>query len=709
MRLKTLRYSLSATDPGRSRLIQAAAVATGMLLSALWANAVVTTLHAAPALLTVGISMAMQMGLTPHDATARGRLVTTAAMLVPAALGAVSVTLLSQWREVAIALLVMVAGGATWVRQFGPRATALGFAAFFGCFFPLLLNVTVADLGPYLLTVVGVVASLSLLRALLLLQRPGHQIDLLLRELRTASAAALTAAEHLDARHPKALRMRLARMDNVAEAISRWQQGTETSRFVDADEGTFGALVLEARIAVEQACAELAKPRSAGSPAEDATARALLRALYTVLDRSSDAAVVAAAAEQAKTALRHLDSAADDRVLVARLARSVLAHQRLRRVSVHDSAPHPRQLAEIDVATAQTPAASSAGRADWWDWRQWSLFTRLAVQVMIATLLATVVGELISASRWYWAVLTAFVVFVGASSRGAILTRAYNRVLGTAAGLVVGVALVTLVHDREPLLAALSIASAFGMMYFGPLLYLYNAFFTTTLLVSLYGLLGDLDTQVMELRIGETVAGALTGVLCAYLIFSSNSRPTLLAKVHAYFQALDGLFTAGRTALTTRTSGQDVLSASARLQSALLDVDSAVTAMSAAMIGAGRLQRRPVVHLLYVGARAAEGFGASAIAVTKAEDAVLAPDAAAALDDVLARLRTAAGEAERSFAPDSASGVDDDSGGGDLDTFVVDRLDRLSLDPLSPQSDAFDSLAAVGWALQHVARTNRRS
>jgi uncharacterized membrane protein YccC len=44
-----------------------------------------------------------------------------------------------------------------------------------------------------------------------------------------------------------------------------------------------------------------------------------------------------------------------------------------------------------------------------------ALTTRQAVQVGIAASLAIVVGELVSPARWYWAVLTAFLVFAGTS------------------------------------------------------------------------------------------------------------------------------------------------------------------------------------------------------------------------------------------------------------------------------------------------------
>ena len=76
--------------------------------------------------------------------------------------------------------------------------------------------------------------------------------------------------------------------------------------------------------------------------------------------------------------------------------------------------------------------------------------TKAAIQVAVATSAATILGELISPDRWYWAVLTAFLVFTGVSTRGEILTRAGHRIVGTIAGVVAGVLLAALVGHNPP-------------------------------------------------------------------------------------------------------------------------------------------------------------------------------------------------------------------------------------------------------------------
>ena len=71
-------------------------------------------------------------------------------------------------------------------------------------------------------------------------------------------------------------------------------------------------------------------------------------------------------------------------------------------------------------------------------WKPWvrAPTSRMTVQVVVATAIATGVGELISASRWYWAVTTAFLVFVGANTGRH--PWASRRVAGTLAGVAVG-------------------------------------------------------------------------------------------------------------------------------------------------------------------------------------------------------------------------------------------------------------------------------
>jgi uncharacterized membrane protein YccC len=316
---------------------------------------------------------------------------------------------------------------------------------------------------------------------------------------------------------------------------------------------------------------------------------------------------------------------------------------------------------------------------------------------MVAAAVATIACDAISASRWYWAVLTAFVVFVGTTTRGGILTRAYGRVMGTVVGLFVGGGLVLLAHDQKPLLVAICVVAAFGMMYLGPIRYLYSAFCMSAMLVSMYGLLGDLDTQILELRIDETVTGAVIGVLCAYLIFSANSRPALTAKIDAYFSAFDGVLSAGRNALTAPGGSAEVLAAVRQLDAALIDVDKFAAGMSVAFIGPRHSRRGPFVHLFYLGARTSERFALSALAVTMSDPVrVCDGDAASALDDALDHVRGNAVKARASLDA-AVDNIESD------DSAILGLLARIPFDALSPQASALLDLSRINWVMRHIA------
>ncbi|WP_031113661.1 FUSC family protein, partial [Streptomyces sp. NRRL S-146] len=115
--------------------------------------------------------------------------------------------------------------------------------------------------------------------------------------------------------------------------------------------------------------------------------------------------------------------------------------------------------------------------------------TRAAVQVAVGSSLAIVGGELLSTQRWYWAVLTCWIVFINTSSTGEILVKGYRRLLGTVFGVVAGIALAGLVGNHTWTAFALVLVLIFAMFYSAPLSYTLMSFFVTAMLGLLYTLL----------------------------------------------------------------------------------------------------------------------------------------------------------------------------------------------------------------------------
>ncbi|MFE0629905.1 FUSC family protein [Streptomyces sp. NPDC058864] len=143
--------------------------------------------------------------------------------------------------------------------------------------------------------------------------------------------------------------------------------------------------------------------------------------------------------------------------------------------------------------------------------------TRQAFQAVLAGGIAVAVGQALSEDRWYWAVGTAWWIFVNTTSRGETLVRGFRRVLGTVTGIVAGLAVALPLHGAPEPTAALVAVCVFGIFYTAPVSYSWMMFFVTVMAGLLYGLLGILHPGLLALRLGETAVGAL-GAAVAVLV-----------------------------------------------------------------------------------------------------------------------------------------------------------------------------------------------
>ncbi|WP_406841418.1 FUSC family protein [Streptomyces sp. AHU1] len=144
--------------------------------------------------------------------------------------------------------------------------------------------------------------------------------------------------------------------------------------------------------------------------------------------------------------------------------------------------------------------------------------TRAAVQVSVGSTLAIVGGELIAPQRWYWAVLTCWVVFLNTSSTGEILVKGYRRLLGTVLGVIAGVVLAGAVGSHTWTAFALVLLFVFAMYFTAPVSYVLMSFFVTAMLGMLYTVLNTYSSAVLVLRIEETALGAVCGMVAALVV-----------------------------------------------------------------------------------------------------------------------------------------------------------------------------------------------
>jgi uncharacterized membrane protein YccC len=271
--------------------------------------------------------------------------------------------------------------------------------------------------------------------------------------------------------------------------------------------------------------------------------------------------------------------------------------------------------------------------------------TRTAVQVVVAGALSIAVGGLVVPGQWYWAVITAFVVFAGAASRGELLVRAWSRVAGTLAGLVAGVVVATLVTGHPVAQGIAVCACVFLAFYLLPISYGLMTFFVTTMVGVLYGLLGRFSIAFLEVRLVETVIGAVAGGVAALFVLPTRTHGVVTESADAFLTPLAELL---RDAADDLRAGPEVrpLAAAAR------EVDDRMHALLASAnplgryrFGDTRARYERWRQLVTTGAAAARGFARTVgpAAVTSDADT---RDRLAELADIVADLARAVAEQE---------------------------------------------------------------
>ncbi|MET9294200.1 FUSC family protein [Streptomyces sp. NPDC003077] len=202
----------------------------------------------------------------------------------------------------------------------------------------------------------------------------------------------------------------------------------------------------------------------------------------------------------------------------------------------------PGQLPELYGATALALAASSFVRFGLWCYERRMPptavpaplaarglarpTTRLAVQNTVAGALALVVGQAVSDERWYWAVGTAWWIFVNTASRGETLVRGFRRVVGTLAGISVGLLVAVPLHGAPVPTAVLVAVCVFGIFYTAGPSYSWMMFFVTVMAGLLYGLLGVLHPGLLGLRLEQTLVGALGAAVAVAVVLPVTTHAT---------------------------------------------------------------------------------------------------------------------------------------------------------------------------------------
>lgn len=474
---------------------------------------------------------------------------------------------LSPYPVVGDVVFVAVMVSAVFLRRLGPRGTALGMIAFISYFFALFLHATLGQL-PGLVVAVAVGALISvLMRALLQRAHPDRELRRMLSALAVWAAAVIgTLARairdgRLDERRRRRLRARLTRSGDVATIVEGRLDAAEQPLLDTIGNDELGVRVLDFQLSVEHLVAVTAPMLSDGD-ALPTPARAHLAETLDLVRAALQADPGGRVDHRLSRAAARLDADTDTDT-DERL-------DRLRRTLRHtlDSwqrtvEPRPGDLAALDEPASVT-ADEGAADAETEPSEGLSDTFRQAVQVGVATTLAIVVGELLSPTRWFWAVIAAFVVFTGTSTRGETLSKGWQRVLGTLVGVGAGVLVAALVGGNTVLALALIGVCLFLGFYLMQVSSGIMIFFITTMLALLYGLLGQFSVGLLVLRLEETAAGATIGVLVAALVLPASTRRAAGEALGDFLRDLGELLTHVTAILTGATSTDSSTAVEAR-------------------------------------------------------------------------------------------------------------------------------------------------
>ncbi|QTZ95580.1 FUSC family protein [Streptomyces auratus AGR0001] len=543
----------AASDPGLLRLMAGLRTVGAIVLTLL----VLALLGTGVPLMVAGSMVAMVSTFAIREKEVRGQAITLALGL-PVALAAMSLGAVLHTLVIAgDVFFVLLIFGAVYSRRFGDRGTALGLIGFQVYFISLFVQASVPTLPVLYLTLAVAIASSALVRFAVVPQTPQRTLGRLREAFRARLAQLLATQNELLDVDPEELdkvlddlRRHTARLHEAALLIQGLlEEGTRD----EAAAGLVQRRVAEAEVAAERLGMLLLNARSAGRadtltmhlphapvPAtgtrirtEDDAIRTLrrdLNALLVLVARPAPGGRGTALAHVRNRLLGYRD---EDNLPLAspavqdvfrglgEAARSVLGLRLALDGPQDESDDSPATTRSREEFDAEDLAIVVAEETEEPTDDRTGLqrpTTRAAFQVAVGSTLAMIGGEFLSSQRWYWAVLTCWVVFLNTASTGEILVKGYRRLVGTVLGVVAGVALAGLVGNHTWTAFALVLLCVFGMFFTAPLSYALVSFFVTAMLGLLYTLLNTYSLDVLVLRIEETALGAACGIIGAVLV-----------------------------------------------------------------------------------------------------------------------------------------------------------------------------------------------
>jgi uncharacterized membrane protein YgaE (UPF0421/DUF939 family) len=537
-------------------------------------------------------------------------------------------------RVISLALLAVTLAVGTYCRRFGPPGFMGGMLGFMGAFLGFFIQdyVSLSDFGWLAAEVLIGVAGIIVVHFALFRPRMETAVRRMQRSYSArARSLASEVAELFEAtirsgkseenqREEQRLQRQLLRLNEAALLIDAqlspaavppgWSAATLHQRLFDAEV----ALSNAARFALTLA----RRPLPAPAPA------LIVAALAGIRDADLTAVFDSAAHTRELAEDRCREVGPDDCILLQRFATSVtdlgiaLRALRLDPASLppDDALPDNTENEEFQPQVATFggwlpgsafiagAASQERGGNGLIERIRLAPYARIAIQMGIAVGAAIVVGDAISGRRFYWAVIAAFITFMGANTAGEQMRKSVFRVAGTVVGVIVGSVLAHLVGDVVWLQIVVIMVSLFLGLYLFRVNYAFMTIGITVMVSQLYVELGEFSNSLLLLRLGETAVGAGVAILTVLLVLPLHVGRVARVAARQQLEALADLAdrSLDRLADPARAAGSDL-----ELRAAARRVDVAYQALVATI----RPMRTPLFGSL---AERVAGFLATAVA-----------------------------------------------------------------------------------------------
>lgn len=581
--------------PGRQTAEQAAAVAAqhhAAVVMAIMVGAV------------IGMISAFAATMFPRP---RELMVSLVLMPLPMIAGMALGLALAPHRLAALASLVLVLAAGGYLRRFGARGFLAGQLLFMGDFFGFFLArlVSIADIG-WLIGIIAVGSAVAILAQFTLFY-PSRRLALhrMRRSFGVRSgrlaAAALAVVDHPGDRSAgRRLHRLLIRLNETALMIDA--QLADPAALPRG--GTAAALhqrVFDAELALTN-MARFAE-RLAGLELPTELRAQLRRVLSAVGAHDPDSAELAAetirlALQSERLRGQQVAGAAPIRrpplprttaIVLHRFCTSVTGYAAVLR-SIR-SEPNPSFLPDEDdfdpavtlsggwlPGSRDVSATASTERGTRWiDRVRLEPYARVSIQMAVAVTAAIVVGSLVSPQRFYWAVIAAFVTFLGAHNATEQIRKSVLRVIGTVIGVFVGAVLGHLLAEHTRISVLVVLVALFFGLYLLRVSYAFMTIGITVMMSQLYVQLNEFSDSLLLQRLAETAVGAGVTALTVAFVIPVRIRHVVAVATREHLQALLEVVDHAVRQLYSPGSDRELRAAARRLDVAYQALESATS------------------------------------------------------------------------------------------------------------------------------------